>query len=162
MGAKFNIDDVFAMAEQMEKNGEEFYRSMAQKTNDPQLQDLLDHLADMEVMHARLFARMRKDLSAREKSARIFDPDNEAAQYLKSFVDGEVSFEHDFRGGSLIEVLESAIESEKDTVIFYLGIKEAVPDELGKDKIDRIISEEMMHIRIITQELNKLKRAAAA
>lgn len=162
MGARFSINDVFDMAEQMEKKGEEFYRQMAQRADDPQLQDTLDHLADMEVMHARLFAKMRKDLSGRENTARIFDPHNEAAQYLRSYIDGEVSFEHDFKGDRVADILESAIESEKDTVIFYLGIKEAVPDELGKDKIDRIISEEMMHIRIITQELNKLKRAAAA
>jgi hypothetical protein len=37
-----------------------------------------------------------------------------------------------------------------------------VPSRLGKNKIDQIISEEMLHIRIINQEINKLKRAAAA
>jgi rubrerythrin len=162
MGANFNINDVFEMAEQMEKNGEEFYRKMAERTDDHELQDMLHHLADMEVMHAKLFAAMRGELSEMEKGAGAFDPDDEAAQYLKTIVDSEVSFEHDFKSGSLVDILESAIESEKDTVIFYLGIKEAVPSRLGKNKIDQIISEEMLHIRIINQEINKIKRAAAA
>ncbi|MBT7259953.1 MAG: rubrerythrin, partial [Desulfobacula sp.] len=46
-----------------------------------------------------------------------------------------------------------AIQAEKDSIIFYLGMKEIVPEKSGKAKIDDIIKEEMSHIRIIAQKL---------
>jgi len=58
---------------------------------------------------------------------------------------------------SIENILKAAIESEKDTIIFYLGMKEAVPEHLGKNKIDKIIKEEMAHIRILSQKLVKFK-----
>jgi len=51
-----------------------------------------------------------------------------------------------------------ALEREKDSVIFYLGIKDMVSENLGRDKIDGIIKEEMNHVTIISKELAALKR----
>ena len=41
------------------------------------------------------------------------------------------------------EVLQTAIGLEKDSIIFYVGIEELVPEKLGKDKVNDIIKEEM-------------------
>jgi rubrerythrin len=54
------------------------------------------------------------------------------------------------------EVLKAAIEAEKDSIVFYLGMKDIVPDALGKKRIDDIIKEEMGHIRLLSKELVKL------
>jgi len=56
------------------------------------------------------------------------------------------------------EILKSAIEAEKDSIIFYLGMKDAVPEKLGKDKIEAIIKEEMGHVRLLSSELAGLKK----
>ena len=53
----------------------------------------------------------------------------------------------------MVEILKSAIEAEKDSIVFYLGMKEAVPENLGKDRIETIIKEEMGHIRVLSREL---------
>ncbi len=54
---------------------------------------------------------------------------------------------------SMVENLKSAIEAEKDSIVFYLGMKEAVAENLGQDRIDVIIKEEMGHIRVLSKEL---------
>ena len=54
---------------------------------------------------------------------------------------------------SMVEILKSAIEAEKDSIVFYLGMKEAVAEDLGKDRIDVIIKEEMGHIQVLSKEL---------
>jgi rubrerythrin len=47
-----------------------------------------------------------------------------------------------------------AMAAEKDSIVFYLGMKDLVPENLGKDKIDQIIKEEMSHIRLLGKELS--------
>jgi rubrerythrin len=54
------------------------------------------------------------------------------------------------------EILKAAIVAEKDSIVFYLGLKDFVPDRLGKNRLDKIIKEEMGHIRILSNELVSL------
>ena len=56
------------------------------------------------------------------------------------------------------EILKAAIMAEKDSIVFYLGMKEMVPEDFGKAKIDIIIKEEMGHIKLLSGRLVALKR----
>ena len=51
------------------------------------------------------------------------------------------------------DILKSAITAEKDSIVFYLGMKEAVSEDLGSDRIDNIIKEEMGHIKLLSKKL---------
>jgi rubrerythrin len=55
------------------------------------------------------------------------------------------------------EILKAAIVAEKDSIAFYLGMKDAVSDNRGKQRIEAIIKEEMQHIRILSKELAAFK-----
>ncbi len=154
----FSADDVFTMAEQMEINGERFYRKAAESVSEQAYKDLLIHLADMEVNHGRIFKALRSELSVKEKETTIFDPQGEAALYLRALADTRVFFEKEMDVSSLEKIFKAALEAEKDSIVFYLGMKDSVPDNLGGSKIDLIIKEEMSHVRLISNELVKLKR----
>ncbi|MFV9644757.1 MAG: rubrerythrin, partial [Desulfobacterales bacterium] len=54
---------------------------------------------------------------------------------------------------SIKDILKEAILAEKDSIVFYLGMKEMVPENFGKAKIDAIIKEEMTHIQLLSKEL---------
>jgi rubrerythrin len=153
MAYDFNADDVFEMARQMEKNGAKFYNTAAEGIKDAQAKKLLLKLADMEVEHEKTFAAMRAELSEMEKTSTVFDPQGEAALYLRSLADTRVFFEKKIDTSSLKEILKAAIEAEKDSIVFYLGMKEAVPEKLGKQRLEGIIKEEMGHIRLLGKEL---------
>lgn len=157
MAYDFNADDVFEMAEQMESNGAKFYRAAADSIDNEAFKKLLNHLADMEIAHQNLFKSLREELSEKEKAATVFDPNEESTLYLQSLVNSRVSFEHEYDGDSIESILKGAIKSENDTIVFYKGIKEAVPEGLGKNQIDKIIKEEIAHVRILSRELVKLK-----
>ena len=154
----FSADDVFAMAQQMEINGEKFYRKAAESISEQANKDLLIHLADMEVNHGRIFKALKSELSAEEKETTVFDPQGEAALYLRALADTRVFFEKEMDVSSLEKIFKAALEAEKDSIVFYLGMKDSVPDNLGGSKIDLIIKEEMSHVRLISNELVKLKR----
>ncbi|MGD9232952.1 MAG: ferritin family protein [Desulfobacterales bacterium] len=153
----FTVDDVFEMAEQLERNGHQFYREAAQKTDNPEYKKLLVELAEMEVQHEKTFVDLRSELSVNEKTSTVFDPQNESALYLRALADTKVFFEKEIDFSSKKSVLKAAILAEKDSIVFYLGIKEMVPEKYGKDKLDEIIKEEMGHIKILSKELVALK-----
>ena len=153
MSYDFNADEVFEMAEQMERNGAKFYRDAAANAADSSSKEMLIGLSKMEEAHEKMFESMRTELSSVEKASTVFDPSGEAGLYLKALVDSRVFFEKEIDVTSMAEILKSAIEAEKDSIVFYLGIKAAVPKNLGKDRIEAIIKEEMGHIQMLTKHL---------
>jgi rubrerythrin len=153
MSYDFNADEVFEMAEQIERNGAKFYRDAAENATASPSKDLLRSLSKMEEAHEKTFKAMRTALTSAEKASTVFDPAGEASLYLQALADTRVFFEKKIDTTSLLEVLKAAIEAEKDSIVFYLGMKEAVPPALGQNRIDRIIKEEMGHIRLLSKEL---------
>jgi rubrerythrin len=153
MSYDFSADDIFEMAVQMERNGAKFYRTAAENVADISAKELLIGLAVMEDEHEKTFASLRADLSEKEKAATVFDPEGESSHYLRALADTRVFFEKEIDISSMKDILKAAVEAEKDAIVFYLGMKDLVPDKLGKDKLDIIIKEEMGHIRILSKEL---------
>ena len=153
MSYDFNADEVFEMAEQIERNGVKFYRDAAKSVADPSNKDLLLGLAQMEEAHEKTFKSMRVELTSAEKASTVFDPSGEASLYLRALADTRIFFEKKIDTTSMMEILKAAIEAEKDSIVFYLGMKEAVPASLGQNRIDGIIKEEMGHISVLSKEL---------
>ena len=153
----FTADDVFEMAEQLERNGAKFYRTAAENVSGPLAKELLIGLAAMEDEHEKTFASLRADLTEAEKTTTVFDPEDESVLYLRALADTRVFFEKKIDISSMKEILKAAIVAEKDSIVFYLGLKDFVPDQLGKNRLDTIIKEEMGHIRILSKELVSLK-----
>ena len=158
MGYEFNANEVFIMAEQMERNGVNFYKNAAKEVKEPDIKKLLDSLAHMEEVHEKIFKTMRAELGEKEKEQTAFDPAGEASLYLRALADSRVFFEKKMDTSSMEGIFKAAIEAEKDSIVFYLGMKEAVPETLGKNKLENIIKEEMKHVRVLSNELTSLKR----
>lgn len=158
MSYDFNADDIFEIAEQLERNGSKFYKNAAAGISDTASKTFLLKLAEMEVDHEKTFKTLRASLTANEKTPTVFDPQDEAVLYLRALADTRVFFEKTISYTSMKEILKAAIEAEKDSIVFYLGMKEAVPEKSGRNKIEAIIKEEMGHIRLLSKELVGLKK----
>jgi rubrerythrin len=154
----FNADDVFEIAEQIEKNGAEFYRNASQNVKDADFVTLFSGLSEMENEHFKTFSGIRSTLSAQQKSPTVFDPSDESAQYLKALADMRVFYKKQIDYSSVESILLCAIDAEKDSIVFYLGMQDIVPDKLGKERISDIINEEKKHIRLLAGKLNWLKK----
>ncbi|MEA3417103.1 MAG: hypothetical protein U9R02_13310 [Thermodesulfobacteriota bacterium] len=108
----------------------------------------------MEDEHEKTFADLRAGLSEKEKVTTVFDPEGEISLYLRALADTRVLFEKKIDASSMEDILNEAILAEKDSIVFYLvGMKEMVPENFGKAKIDAIIKEEMTHIKLLSKEL---------
>lgn len=153
MSYDFNAADILEMAEQMERNGAAFYRDAAKKISDDAAKQFLLELAAMEDDHEKTFVAIKADLMSDEKASTVFDPEGESAQYLKSLADIRVFYKKEQPPETMKEILKSAIEAEKDSIVFYLGMKDLVPSVLGKDRVDAIIKEEMGHVNLLSRKL---------
>jgi rubrerythrin len=165
MGGLLNVDEVFEMAEQFERNGAKFYRAAAAQTVGAEANELLQRLAAMEDVHEMIFHALRKSLVGDAMFQTLQDPEQEAVRYLRAWVDRHV-FRADKDPGKTIErgtplalILDTAINMEKESIAFYVGVKEMVPVERGRIKIDKIIQEEMAHITTLIEELMKLEKS---
>jgi rubrerythrin len=163
MAITFNAFEIFEMAEQIERNGIKFYRKAAQGISDGKTRQMLEELADMEVEHEKIFAGMRKQFSQEAQTTSVFDPENEMALYLQAMASGHVfdlrkDLSEQLKGTESIEdILKMAIDAEKDSIVFYLGLKDFVPVKAGKDKVEAIIEEEKKHIVVLNQRLSALE-----
>ena len=157
MSYDFNADDIFEIAEQLERNGAAFYRDAAASVDDSSVKEFLLEFAAMEDEHEKTFVNLRKELTAAEKASTVFDPNNESALYLKALADTRVFFKKEIDTSTIEGIFKAAITAEKDSIVFYLGMKDLVPEALGKKRMDDIIKEEMGHIKILSQKLAALK-----
>ena len=157
----YNASEVLHMAEQIERNGARYYRHAAEFIEDAASKKMLLGLASMEDDHEQTFEGMRDELAA--ANVEDMDPHGEAAAYMQMIADGQVfdvkSDPADLLTGkeTLEQVLKLAISHEKDSIVFYEGVKSMVPMSLGKERVDAIIREEMKHIAILSRELKVLK-----
>ena len=163
MSYDFNIHEILEMAVHIEENGAKFYRNMAENISDNSIRQLFFDLAAMEEEHQNVYISMNKDLSDHERKPTVFDPQEEMVQYLRALADLRVFDEKTKEDFDLLEelseeekirkIFQAALDLEKDSIVFYLGMKDLVPEQLGKKKIDKIIKEEMGHIRVLSNKL---------
>jgi len=163
MTVAFNADEIFEMAEQIERNGARFYGEVATKASDRTMKEMFLNLAAMEDGHLHTFQEMRRGLSDQEKGGTPFDPDNEAALYLQAMADtkgfeGMRSPTQKLTGKeSMQELFEIAIEAEKNSVVFYVGLKGVVGERAGRDKVESIIREEVGHAAQLRRQLAAIR-----
>ncbi len=162
MSFGFNVDEILQMAERIERNGIRFYRAAAEAAEGEPMRGQFSELAEMEAVHEKTFAAMRAELAPSEREATTFDPNDETQGYLAAMADSSLFDEAQDPvrlvdgAGSPAEVLQIAIGLEKDSILFYLGLKNLTPERLGRDRVLAIIEEEQEHVALLKGRLNTL------
>ena len=162
MSFEFNADEILEMAQHIERNGARFYRKAAELLKDAAVSKLLQDLAVWEDGHERGFATMRADLAAHESEPQVFDPEHEISMYLRAMADGHVFDARVDPADTLTgresaeDILRMAIGQEKDSIVFYTGLKEMISQTAGRERIEAIIKEEMGHIGFLNREIAAL------
>ena len=162
MAQLFNADEIFAMGVQIERNGCAFYAAAAGNTDDPDLKSLFVQLAEWEQRHVALFESLRLKLPVTVKESDVFDQDNMVHLYIKAVADNTVFV----KGLSLVPdqlvwttpvtILRTALDFEKDSVVFFSSMKEVTVDKSGAAEVEKLIVEELRHIGYLTGEIRKL------
>ena len=156
---KFNADEIFRTAINIEENGQIFYEQACKLIKNNRLKDIFAHLAKQEIIHKEIFIDLRSGLPVSAAEYVTWDPDNETDEYLKMLADMNV-FRSDTDVKKILEkihdvkgALRLSIQFEKDSVLFYLLMKALTEKDEGVKFIDRIIDEEKEHLGTLAGEL---------
>ncbi|MHC4436648.1 MAG: ferritin family protein [Planctomycetota bacterium] len=159
MVVNLNASEIFEIAVQIERNGAKFYRAAAELFDDSRVHNLFLQLVDWETSHEQVFADMRNELVAQGPELSAFETESDVifdAQSMAALAvfGNSMGPSAELTGKeSITDILKGAIEKEKDSIIFYTGLKDFVPAGTGRDKIADIIKEEMRHIIILRQSM---------
>lgn len=155
MTVYFKGVELIRLAIQLEANGYDFYRESAAKLPTPEAVALFSSLADKELDHKKVFESL---LARTGEDKTVESYPGEHAAYLKAFADSYVFTVERLKAilaASRIdekEALQFGIESEKDTILFYTGMRGAIPED-ARPLIDRILAEEHGHFVQLVQLL---------
>ena len=166
MPIAYNADEIFRIGMEVEENGEAFYAAAAEVETDEEAKAMMEYLRDQEAAHRRIFAEMREQLPANAKPEGVYDPDGQMAAYLEAIAHSHV-FTDQTQAADLareceaaVDVLNVALQFEKDTVLLFQTMKDMTKPEWGRDRIDGLVSAEQGHVRDIAAMLAKLRAKA--
>ncbi len=151
--------DVLDLAQQIERNGVAFYEKAAELFDKPTPRVIFHTLAQRELEHEKIFEQMKEGLAKRGITAA--DQTESEPLTAKSMaglaVFGISSNPAEQLTGkeTVAEIIRVAIENEKNSVVFYTGLKDFVADDMSSRTIAGVIQEEMRHIRILTESLEQ-------
>ena len=152
MSIRLNADEVLEMALDIERSGAAFYKRAADLQESAHIRATLLELAAMEEDHERRFVEMRQGLTEAERREMTYDPEGELPLYLRVMADKGVFGKRTDPAAALTgkesteQVLRFAVGLEKDSIVFYLGLQELVPERLGGARVRDIIKQEMGHL----------------
>lgn len=149
MGNIFSGSEIVQLGIQIEKNGRDFYSLVAKNSKNPKVQEIFKYLAGEEEKHIAVFQDILDKTDKYEPQG--LDADAYFA-YMNSLV-SEYVFSQKDKGKEIAstiktdrEAVELGIKAEKDSIIFYEGIKNTVPSYEQKI-VEELIAQEQEHLR---------------
>ncbi|MGD1074811.1 MAG: ferritin family protein [Thermodesulfovibrionales bacterium] len=144
--------DIYEFAMKMEKDGENYYRELAKKTESPGFKNIFIMLADAEVIHQNIFEKMKENEQVKVAPTKIL------AQVKNIFTqmreeDSEIPI-----AITQTELYKKAQEIEKNSRDFYLEKAGEVKEPHQKDIFLKIAEEEKKHYLILAEIIDFVSR----
>ena len=165
MSVECAAEAIFEIAEQIERQGGKFYRAAAEKTTNEDVHGLLLRLADAEERHEDFFAYLRNEAPREATEPSEPGMQQEGRLYMHAvaashMLGGDKDVSEVLTGKESVEdILNIAIEFEKDTIVFFLGMKENRPECSHSREIAELVREEMTHVADLRRQLEQLEWA---
>jgi len=152
---RFSVSEVVEQAVRTEHLGYEFYLEMAEKfeKENQKLSGLFRTLAAKEQEHEQRYRQLHEAVGEEEPEGW-----EDVSEYMRAFAEsefflgaGEKALLKMKQVDTMADAVDFAINFEKETLLYFLGLRDTVQQ---KDVVDEIIIEERSHI----MWLNKFKR----
>ncbi|SMB87398.1 Rubrerythrin [Desulfonispora thiosulfatigenes DSM 11270] len=149
----FKAIEVLNFAVQVEKNGEIFYNTVAELSEDAKVKEIFTGLAKAEAQHIVDFTALMEGVSNVETPEAY---EGEFEEYMKALVDSHVFIKNtDVKAlagkvSSPREAIDLAMSFEKDSILFFSELRRVVTDH-NQNTIDDLINQEHAHIRTLAR-----------
>ncbi len=149
MGLFFTGSELANIAVGIEQSGAAYYDSLAQSAKDDKSRSMWEYLALEEKKHIEIFQRMLGSLSdyaPPETYTEEYDLYLRALIYSAVFRNDEVARAMAQKADNASEAIMIALSAEKDSILFYLNLRELVLRP-QREAVDQVIEEEKAHVR---------------
>lgn len=148
MGNLFSGSEIAEVGVQIEKNGKDFYDELTKKSKNQKAKKIFNYLSGEEEKHIKVF---KKILDAVQK----YEPSelypSEYFAYMNTLASEHI-FTQENKGAEIAkktkgdkEAIELGIGFEKDSIVFYEGMKKVIP-ESGHKLVENLIAQEQDHL----------------
>lgn len=147
MGIEFTAEDAFRLAEEVERRGYSFYLQAADACDDPVCGKVFADLAEMERDHEQVFQALRESTGS-PSLAEQPHPDRywpAVAEWMVNDL-GQQMTQMFQTHSTPMEILKAAMDFERDSIVFILGVKEMMASGPERRKVDSLLQEEMGHL----------------
>lgn len=145
----FAGSEVVEIGIQIEKNGRDFYNALCEKIKDDSARNIFKFLAGEEEKHIIAFQNILDGLNKNEPAESY---PGEYFAYMQSLASQYIFTQQD-KGREIAKAIKDKAEAvdkgigfEKDSIVFYTGMKKVVPDYDHKI-IDELIGQEQDHLK---------------
>ena len=141
----FYLSEIVSFAIEKEKESEALYKALSDKANTKDIKDLFHQLMLEEVQHENFYTKLLST-TPKEQTPGVKE-DTEYEAYMQELIQASRSTPSlDLENITDMKIaLDYAVAREKDSVLFYVGLKNYLPTH-EKEKIDTIIKEEAKHV----------------
>ena len=152
----FAGNEIVELAIQIEKNGRDFYNALVAQSKSQEAKDIFKYLAGEEEKHIKAF---QKILNSVQKYEPAESYPGEYFAYMNALASEHIFTQKDKgneiakRAKSDKEAIGLGIGFEKDSIIFYEGMKKVVPEDELKI-VDGLIAQEQDHLRKLSELKN--------
>ena len=156
MSIFFSGGELINIAIGIESRGISFYNTLVQTTESAAARDIFQYLADAERQHVQIFQDMLGDFGKyqpQESYAGEYTPYFQSLVDSAVFTDDLVASQKAAKAGSDANAIDIAIRAEKDSILFYYGMREVMLQQ-AHSMVDKIIAEEKLHL----EQLSALKK----
>lgn len=156
----FAGSEVIKIAIQIEHNGRDFYNSTIDCSSNKKAKDIFKFLASEEEKHIDIFQKILKNTESFEQT------DSYPGEYISymNTLAREYIFTQKGKGCQVAqqaqndkEAVNLGIGFEKDSIIFYEGIKKVTPSNHHKT-IDELILQEQNHLKALSELKKELAK----
>ena len=151
MSINYDIGDLINNLIDLEKSGEEFYTTLAARTDDLAVKHLFSMLADQEKTHQKIYEGLLV------KADVEIEIDEEYHAYLQVILEEQFGLDPDLVAAcdSVEDALELAIKLEKDSLLFLSEFGTLIGAQ-GAEMVEEMKRQERNHLKLITEMKQKL------
>jgi rubrerythrin len=139
------IDELLQEALDAEIKARDFYAEASKKAQSRMGHDFFKQLADFENNH---YERVKKTIESRTSKSSLQIPQRMDVPSIKPEISGEVEPNKD----EIVDVINIAIQAEKDAQARYKNIAELISEPEGKTIFNDLADEENKHMRLLEDQ----------
>lgn len=145
MSKLFYLSEIINFAIEKEKESAALYEKLANIVSDQKIKELFESMLQDEKEHANFYAQLLND-APKEQTAGVKE-DSEYEAYMQALITASRSTSpvNTIDLKDINTILNYAADREKDSILFYVGLKNHVPTS-SHNKIEIIIQEEAKHL----------------